>query len=117
MFQAWQKAGIFDRLVIVMHGDHGSKIVEHRARAGNEQKLSRADYVDTFSTLFAVKEPGVPAGYNRRILAAQELLEEVVARQTGHHHTYTETIPYVLLSAARGKPMLRQPLPAFGDEQ
>jgi hypothetical protein len=51
------------------------------------------------------------------MLAAQELLEEVVARHTGHHHTYTETIPYVLLSAARGKPMLRQPLPDFGDEQ
>jgi hypothetical protein len=116
MFKAWQKAGIFDRLVIVMHGDHGSKIVEHRANADNEQKLSRADYVDTFSTLFAVKEPGVPAGYDRRIVAAQELLEEVVARQTGDHHSHIETIPYVFLSAGRGKPMLRQPLPAFGGQ-
>jgi hypothetical protein len=115
MFQAWQKAGIFDRLVIVMHGDHGPKIVEHRARADNEHELSRADYVDTFSTLFAVKEPGIPAGYDRRIVAAQELLAEVVARQSGARRTDTATVPYVLLATARGKPMLRQPLPAFGD--
>ena len=42
MFKAWQKAGIFDRLVIVMHGDHGSKIDEHRA-AYREYLLRRLD--------------------------------------------------------------------------
>ena len=76
MFQAWKRVGIFDRLVIVVHGDHGSKIREHA-----ERELSRADYVDTFSTLFAVRQPGLPAGYDRRVAAIQELLEEVVARQ------------------------------------
>jgi hypothetical protein len=115
MFQAWQKAGIFDRLMIVMHGDHGSKILEHRAVAENEEKLSRADYIDTFSTLFAVKKPGVPAGYDRRIAAVQELLGEVVGRQAGDDHTRSKQIPYVFLTGDPGKPMLRQPLPAFGD--
>jgi hypothetical protein len=115
MFQAWQEAGIFDRLVIVMHGDHGSKISEHRAHAKNEQELSRADYVDTFSTLFAVKEPGVAAGYDRRIAAIQDLLGEVVGRQAGDGPTQTKQIPYVFLKGDPGKPMLRRPLPVFGD--
>ena len=110
MFQAWKRVGIFDRLVIVVHGDHGSKIREHA-----ERELSRADYVDTFSTLFAVRQPGLPAGYDRRVAAIPELLEEVVARQTGDHRPYTEPNPnpYVFLYAGRGKPMIRQPLPAF----
>ena len=115
MFQAWQKAGIFDRLVIVMHGDHGSKISERRALAENEQQLSDADYVDTFSTLFAVKGPGFPAGYDRRIAAVQELLAEVVGRQAGDGPTQTKQVPYVFLKGDPGKPMLRRPLPVFGD--
>ena len=115
MFQAWQKAGIFDRLVIVMHGDHGSKISEHRAHARYEQQLSSADYVDTFSTLFAVREPGFPAGYDRRMAAVQELLGEVVGRQVGDGHTQPREIPYIFLKGDPGKPMLRRPLPVFGD--
>jgi hypothetical protein len=117
MFQAWQKAGIFDRLVIVMHGDHGSKISEHRAHAENEQQLSDADYVDTFSTLFAVKGPGFPAGYDRRIAAVPELLAEVVGREAGDDHTQTKQIPYVFLKGDPGKPMLPRPLPVFGDRR
>jgi hypothetical protein len=108
MFQAWKRAGIFDRLVIVVHGDHGSKIREH-----TERELSRADYIDTFSTLFAARQPGLPPGYDRRVAAIPELLEEVVARQTGGHHPYTASSPYVFVYAGRGKPMVRQPLPAF----
>jgi hypothetical protein len=110
MFQVWKKVGVFDGLVIVVHGDHGSKIREH-----TEEELSAADYVDTFSTLFAVKEPDVTVGYDRRIAAVQELLEEVVARQTGSHQPQTERIPYVFLYDGHGKPMRRQPLPAFDD--
>ena len=108
MFQGWKKVDIFDRLVIVAHGDHGSKIREH-----TERELSPTDYVDTFSTLFAARQPGLPAGYDRRIAAVQELLQEVVARQTDDHHPYTAPIPYVFVYAGPGKPMVRQPLPAF----
>jgi hypothetical protein len=115
MFQAWQKAGTFDRLVIVMHGDHGSKISEHRAHAENEQQLSDADYVDTFSTLFAVKAPGFPAGYDRQIAAVPELLAEVVGKEAGDDHTQTKQVPYVFLKGDPGKPMLPRPLPVFGD--
>jgi hypothetical protein len=39
MFQEWQKAAIFDRLVIVVHGDHGSKINQLRPSAENQQNL------------------------------------------------------------------------------
>ena len=114
MFQTWQKVGIYDRLTIVIHGDHGPKISEHRAHAENKEELSRADYVDTFSTLFAVKKPDFPIGYDRRIAAVQDLLGEVVGWQAGDDPD-TNEIPYVFLKGNLGKPMQRRPFPAFGD--
>ena len=113
MFQEWQKAAIFDRLVIIVHGDHGSKIYQRRPSANNQHKLSHADYLDGFSTLFAVKGPRHPPGYDRRVAPIEQLLGEVVGAPTGDDDMYAE--PYVFLGPA--KPMLRQPLPAFGDEQ
>lgn len=115
MFQAWQKAGIFDRSTIVIHSDHGSKIVEQRALADNRHKLSSADYMDTFSTLFAVKRPGIPPGYDSRIATVQELLGEVIGRNTADDDAPDEQVPYVFLRSDRGKPMLRQHLSVFGD--
>jgi hypothetical protein len=118
MFQEWQKAGIFDRLVIVVHGDHGSKIYQRRPHAVNRHELSHADYVDGFSSLFAVKGPRHPPGYDRRVAPLEQLLWEVVGGETGDDdHSHVEQIPYVFLKDGPAKPMLRQPLPAFGDER
>ena len=115
MFQAWQKAAIFDRLVIVVQSDHGSKIYQRSPTVKNQHKLSRADYIDEFSTLFAVKGPRHPPGYDRRVAAIEQLLGEVVGGPTGHDHSHAD--PYVFLSDGPAEPMLRQQLPAFGDEQ
>jgi hypothetical protein len=115
MFQVWQKAGIFDRLAIVVHSDHGSKIYQRRPRAADLQKLSHADYLDSFSTLFAVKGPHHAPAYDRRVAAIQQLLWEVVSAPTGDDDTQAE--PYVFLPIGPTEPMVRQPLLAFGDGQ
>jgi hypothetical protein len=117
MFQAWQKAAIFDQLVIVIHGDHGSKIVQRSPTVKNQETLSNSDYVDGFSTLFAIKGPRHPPGYDRRVAPIQQLLWEVVGGETGDDYSHVEQIPYVFLQGGPGKPMLRQPLPPFGDER
>jgi hypothetical protein len=115
MFQEWQKAAIFDQLVIVVHSDHGSKISQRHPSASNQHKLSDADYLDGFSTLFAVKGPHHPPGYDRRVAAIEQLLGEVVGGPTGDDHSHAD--PYVFLSDGPAEPMLRQPLLAFDDEQ
>ncbi len=115
MFQQWQKAAIFDQLVIVVHSDHGSKITQRSPGVDNQHKLSDADYMDSFSTLFAVKGPHHPPGYDRRVAAIEELLGEVVGRSTGDDHAHAD--PYVFLSNGRAQSMLRQPLLAFDHEQ
>jgi hypothetical protein len=115
MFQEWQKAGIFDRLVLIVHGDHGSRISQRTPHANNQHKLSHADYLDGFSTLFAVKGPGHPPGYDRRVAAIEQLLGDVLGEQTEDDHAHREQIPYVFLHDGPARPMLRQPLPGFGE--
>jgi hypothetical protein len=57
--------GLLEEATIVVNGDHGSRIAEHfpsgRALAGD--RLTDTDYRDTFSTLYAIKSPGVQPGY------------------------------------------------------
>jgi hypothetical protein len=46
--------------VIIVQGDHGSRITEHNP----DQPLSHiSDFVDVYSTLFAVRAPGIRPGY------------------------------------------------------
>ena len=113
MLQAWQKAAILERMVIIIHGDHGSKIYQLRPSANDQNKLSHADYLDGFSTLFAVKGPRHPPGYDRRVAPIEQLLGEVVGAASGDDDMYAEHV--VFLGPA--EPMLRQQLPAFDDEQ
>jgi hypothetical protein len=53
--------------IIVIHGDHGSRIV--RTEPNGETELSGADYIDSYSTLFAVKAPSLHPGYDRRMVS------------------------------------------------
>jgi hypothetical protein len=40
-----------------------------RREPDGESQLSRADYTDSYSTLFAVKSPWLQAGYDRRMVS------------------------------------------------
>ena len=113
MFAGWRRAGVYDRLQIIIHGDHGSRIVLHEPIGSNRDRLLTSDYTDSFSTLFAVKAPGLEPAYDTRMVAIQDLL-----RSVAHEHPLDQlpaggTEPYVLLE--NGASMLRQPMPDFGD--
>jgi hypothetical protein len=60
-----ESRGLLEEATIVVNGDHGSRIAEHfpsgRALAGG--RLTDTDYRDTFSTLYAIKSPGVQPEY------------------------------------------------------
>ena len=51
--------------VVIIHGDHGSRIGMVEPNSGRESSFGRTDYADFFSTLFAVRSTGVEAGYDR----------------------------------------------------
>lgn len=53
-----KKAGVYERVTIILHGDHGSLISRQPPYMHNHELLSKEDYRSSFSTLFAVKYPG-----------------------------------------------------------
>ena len=75
LFERMKAAGVFDNAMIMVHADHGSQIALFDP--GNA-RASPADFIDTFSVLFAVKLPGQGGGYDRRLLPLDALFRSVV---------------------------------------
>jgi hypothetical protein len=115
MFAGWRRAGVYDRMKIIIHGDHGSRIALNYPSGSNKVRLLISDYADWFSTLFAVKSPGQEATYDTRMVAIQDLLLPIAQEQPLDRIPVPNTEPYVLLE--NGDSMLRQPMPEFGDPE
>ena len=75
VFNEMQEVGIFERFIIVVHGDHGSMISQYLPRLWNFGKLTPEQYRAHYSTLFAVKFPGVEFKIDTRTLPLSALLE------------------------------------------
>ena len=69
------------RMIVVVHGDHGSRIVYNYPSARSVPILRPSDFTDGFSALFAIRAPGIPAGYDRRFVPINELVGRALASQ------------------------------------
>jgi hypothetical protein len=78
LFDALKAAGVWHDALVVVHGDHGSRIVRNPPVAGNAARLTREDLADAFSTLFAVHKAGLEAGVVGGPRPLQELLAEAL---------------------------------------
>lgn len=76
LFTAMKEARVWDDAIVIVHGDHGSRIYRNQPTARNAARLTREDFNDGFSTLFAVRKAAVPAGVTRGARPLQELLAE-----------------------------------------
>ena len=65
--------------VIILHGDHGSRITGLDPIEPNAGKLTPADLMAGYSTLFAVSGPTIAAGEERRPFATPDLLKALAA--------------------------------------
>jgi hypothetical protein len=65
LFDILKGSGQFERSIILIHGDHGSRITRSPMFAYAHGRLTPDDYRDSFSTLFALKAPGIEPGYDR----------------------------------------------------
>jgi hypothetical protein len=99
--------------VIIVNGDHGSRITGIDPAAHMLGRFSDADLIASFSALYAVRAPGTPAGYDRRALPLGLLLKEFV--QSGFRNARPvvpdDFQPSVVLETAEWKPAKRHPLP------
>lgn len=78
LFDALKDAGVWHDAIVILHGDHGSRIVQRSVVAQNAARLTREDFNDGFSTLFAVRLPGRGTGVVRGARPLQELLSEAL---------------------------------------
>jgi hypothetical protein len=111
LFDQMRTAGIYDDSIIVLHGDHGSRIVMTEPTAENQHALTKQDLVDGFSTLFAMKFPGKPGGYDRSPFGLEQLLAKFAfeAGLTPANRLDEKSDPYVYLTADGDKKFVRVP--------
>jgi hypothetical protein len=78
VFERWRAAGVWDRAMIVIHGDHSSRIWRREPHVRNRAELTREDLLDMFPTLFALKIPEAAAGYDSTPRPVEQLLAEAI---------------------------------------
>jgi hypothetical protein len=103
--------GLLAEATIVVNGDHGSRIAEHFPSgitlAGG--LLTETDYRDTFSTLYAIKAPGVQPGYVHRPAPVVNLLDHYL----GGEPLSEQSSCRVFLIAGDGRGVLTEIEPRF----
>lgn len=75
-FDKLRAAGRYDESTIIIHGDHGSRIAIWNPSITVHERLSDRDIIDNYSTLYAVKQPGVPPAYDLTERSIQALFAE-----------------------------------------
>jgi len=78
LFEKMKTTGMFENSIIIIHGDHGSRIVEREPTIEKKEKLSKQDIVAAYSTLFAVKLPGRSGAYDPNPYPIEYLLQEKI---------------------------------------
>jgi hypothetical protein len=111
LFDRMRAAGIFDDSIIIIHGDHGSKIVLTDPTSENQHLLSKQDLADGFSTLFAVKLPGTLGGYDPSHLPLEQLFANFAfeAGLSPANILPEKSEPYVYLSGGSDNGFTRIP--------
>ncbi len=114
LFEGLRAAGAYDDAIVIVHGDHGSRIGRLDPHAKWAGLLSEADYVDHFATLFALKAPGVEPGYDTELWPIQELFAAIVGNDWALPAPAPDLEHYVFLRKAAYGPAERRPMPPFG---
>ena len=110
LLAAMNGTGFLEDAVVLIHGDHGSRIGRTKANAAGRERLTAADYSDYFSTLFAVRGPNRDADYDVEPRALDSLFLDVV-RELGIPAADPATPPGVLLDDVPLGPMSQGPVP------
>jgi hypothetical protein len=110
VFDALKRSDAWEDAVLVVHGDHGSRIVRYAPRGAAADHMTPDDHSDAFSTLFAAKAPGREPGYELTVAPLQLLLADVAGVEPAHAPGSD-----VFLYVRRFSPMRRVRFAAFRD--
>jgi hypothetical protein len=73
LFEILDRRGLANQSTVIIHGDHGSLITSLEPVRRNGAALSTLDIISSYSTLFAVKAPGLAPGLDQEFSSIQGL--------------------------------------------
>lgn len=114
MFRILRDKGLWEQAIIIIHGDHGSRISQWPAAPITGDKVSPTDMVDVFSTIFAVKGPGIEGGYHRDLLPIDHLFSRLIRDRVDWRDTELENDPWVYMQGVE-KYFEKRPMPPFAE--
>jgi len=88
--------------IVVVHGDHGSRIDRGPPYFPTVEEMVDQDFLDAYSTLFAIKHPGIPGGYDRRQLPLGHLFQRMVCDGKDPGNPELENRPRILVLGEGG---------------
>lgn len=113
LFRKMRAAGMLDNSIVILHGDHGSRLGFRAPLKENLGQFTTRDFLDGFATLFAIKVPGESGGYNLEVQSLQHVFREWLARAINSPPMPPllpdEGEPFVYFFAGEGKPYVRVP--------
>lgn len=100
--------------IVVIHGDHGSRITDVDPNVARLGQVSDRDLIAGYSTLLAVRAPGVLPGYDPAAASVRTRLSRLAQSGFGARAMAArpEPAPTVVLPGAADGATRRQPLPA-----
>jgi hypothetical protein len=101
--------------IVVIHGDHGSRIAPGQPFVGGPD-LSKRQTLMTYSAFFAIRVPGEAAGEIPGTYALDELMADFRNRAFASAPRPKGTPPQVLLKDSDGNSRERRPLPSFAPD-
>jgi hypothetical protein len=78
LFEQMKALGIFDDALIIVHGDHGSRIAINSPSSKNRKLLSDNDFRDNYSTLMAIHMPEIEGRYTGERRSIQSLFADLI---------------------------------------
>ena len=80
---------------IIIQGDHGSRITSYLPLVEFADQISKEEYIQFFSTFFAVRGPNHTPGYDRRPMALDKLTRSVISTKNSLFETGESKFVYL----------------------
>jgi len=115
IFDDLRQKKLFDDAVIIAHGDHGSRLPITDPQPSQLKDITKADKVDTYSTLFAVKSPSISPDYDLRLLPINRLYKSMMSADFNslkNDETLNATAPEKVFPQGTG---FERRMPDFGE--
>ncbi len=105
LFDQMRRSGIFEDSIIILNGDHGSRITKFELREKYLDRLSKNDFVDEFSTLFAIKLPARGHDYSTSRQPIERVLAKTMFPKLKLGSSQKDSAPFIYLRGDGREPI------------